>query len=498
MSGALLHMHQVTVSLPRAGQPVRVLTAVDLTVNSGETLALVGESGSGKTTAALAVMRLLPPGATIAGQITLAGTDILALDPPSLRTLRGRDIGMVFQNASAALNPSYPVGHQIAEAYRLQTKSSARTARAHAIALLAEAGIVNPAARISDYPHQFSGGMRQRVMLAMALACSPKLLIADEPTSGLDPANARQTMALIARLQRDRHMAVLLITHDLSIVADHAHRVQVLHAGRTVEHGTPAAFSNAPRTPLQATQSPRLRVTNLSVAYPSRPRLLPGKPGPVLQGISFDLHRGECLGVVGPSGSGKSTLGRAVLQMLRYAGHITLDGQNLASLSKAAHRAQHRRIQPVFQDPTGSLNPTLSIAASIAEPLLLAGVTDPKQRRRQVDALLERVGLPATLGDAAPHAISGGQAQRAAIARALAAEADILVLDEPTSALDVSTQAKLLTLLADLQAERALSYLLISHNSALVGVLAHRILTLPDGLITAPPHQQTGQTPPDA
>jgi peptide/nickel transport system ATP-binding protein len=562
---ALLRLERVGVALPRGGRPVSILDALDLTVQGGRMLTLVGESGSGKTMAALAVMRLLPPGGSIAGRITLGDADLTALTEPQMRAVRGREIGMVFQNPLAALNPSHPVGKQIAEPYRIHGRAGAASGRKRALDLLGEVGIPNPAARIDDYPHQFSGGMRQRVMIAVALACAPKLLIADEPTTGLDPIIARQIMTLIARLRREHAMGVLFITHDLSAIEDQTDDVQVLYAGRTVEHGPAAAFFALPRHPysqallgsiprigqarllsipgtlpepeerpagcrfaprcpyrqhdctlayppehlagqtasaclyprtstaaLEAHRIPiaavdvqrevLLTVDAVSVTYRGRSGLFARHvPAASLQDITLRLGRGECLGIVGESGSGKSTLGRAVLQMTAYQGRIALDGQDFAQVSGAAQRAQRRRIQVVFQDPRESLNPRLTIAHSVGEPMLLAGLRDRAERRRRVDQLLERVGLSARLGDMLPAAVSGGQAQRVAIARALAAEPEIIVFDEPTSALDVSTQAMLLNLLKDLLEERQLGYLLITHDLATVSFLAHRILVLHRG-----------------
>ncbi|MGI4977115.1 MAG: dipeptide ABC transporter ATP-binding protein [Janthinobacterium lividum] len=564
----VLRLEGLSVALPRGRRVVSVLDALDLAVPAGEMVALVGESGSGKTMAALAAMRLLPPGAVLGGQALLRGQDgetrdLLRLGEAALRRVRGRDIGMVFQNPLAALNPSHTVGQQVAEAVRAHTDVDRRGAMARARALLDEVGIPDAANRLGDHPHQFSGGMRQRVMIASALACSPRLLIADEPTTGLDPLVARQIMALLARLRRERGMGVLFVTHDLSVVEEHASRVHVLYAGRSVEWGAAGAFFAHPSHPYSQAllgsvarvgrarlrtipgtlpepearppgcrfaprcayyrppcddgypearavagtmacclYPPEVPAADFEAALPEPPatarralldvedvsvrygrRGLFGKaPAASLAGAAFRLGVGECLGVVGESGSGKSTLGRAILQMAAYEGRILLDGHDLGRLSGPERVQQRRRVQVVFQDPRESLNPRMTVGQSVGEPLRLAG-RPAAERRAAVAGLLERVGLPAALADRLPGSVSGGQAQRIAIARALAAEPDVIVLDEPTSALDVSTQAMLLNLLKDLSTERGLAYVFISHDLAAVSYLAHRIAVLRAGRI---------------
>jgi oligopeptide/dipeptide ABC transporter ATP-binding protein len=584
---AVLRIENMSVSLPRGGhQNVAILDQLNLTIQAGEMLALVGESGSGKTIAALSVMQLLPRSAKILGNIWLGETNLAQLDEPSMRTVRGREIGMVFQNPLAALNPSRTVASQIQEAWTVHRGGSARAARARALELLGEVGIPDPAKRLDDYPHQFSGGMRQRVMIAMSLACSPKLLIADEPTTGLDPLIARQIMALIARLRRELEMGVLFVTHDLSVVEEHADAIHVLYAGRSVEWGGAKAFFEhpahpyseallgsvarvgqarlqnipgnlpepesrppgcrfAPRcgyhkpacdtaypppVPASGTQAaclfplprserityaeniskpPRrnfpsqLDVRGLEVRYAGNGGWFGGASQlpPSLAEASFTLGRGECLGVVGESGSGKSTLGRAVLQMVPYNGTVTLDGEDFTGLKGEAKRARRRRIQVVFQDPRESMNPRMKIGAIIAEPLRLKGKISAAAQQKAVERLLGRVGLNPEMAARLPGSVSGGQAQRIAIARALAAEPEIIVLDEPTSSLDVSTQAMLLNLLKDLATEAGLSYILISHDFAVVSYMADRIAVLNAGrivemndtarLIEAPQHKYT-------
>jgi oligopeptide/dipeptide ABC transporter ATP-binding protein len=585
MTTPVLKLENLSVALPRgAAGTVAILDSLNLTVNAGEMLGLVGESGSGKTIAALSVMRLLPPRAVLTGHAWLGDTDLTTLDERAMRRIRGRGVGMVFQNPLAALNPSKTVASQISEAYRVHEPVSARAGRARALELLGEVGIPNPKSRLDDYPHQFSGGMRQRVMIAMSLACSPKLLIADEPTTGLDPLIARQIMALIARLRAEHDMGVLFVTHDLSVVEEHADAIHVLYAGKSVEWGRAGDFFAHPRHPyseallgsvarvgqarlqnipgnlpepesrppgcrfaprcgyrqpdcelaypppspspgttaaclypLAATaratyaeplakppympNAAQLQIQNLEVRYTGNTSLFSpaAKLPPALTDIAITLGRGECLGIVGESGSGKSTLGRAVLQMIGYSGDIILDGQSFSALRGAQKRNLRKKIQVVFQDPRESLNPRIKIGDIIAEPLRLAGKT--ANLREQVETLLNRVGLNPEMAEKLPAGVSGGQAQRIAIARALAAEPELIVLDEPTSSLDVSTQAMLLNLLKDLAVDAGLSYILISHDFAVVSYMADRIAVLNAGrivemndtaaLISAPQHDYT-------
>jgi oligopeptide/dipeptide ABC transporter ATP-binding protein len=582
---SVLKLENLTVSLPRgAAGTIPILEDLNLSIAAGEMLGLVGESGSGKTIAALSVMRLLPPRAKISGHAWLDGTDLTTLDERAMRRVRGAGVGMVFQNPLSALNPSKTVGAQIAESFLVHNSVGARAARARALELLTEVGIANPSEKINDYPHQFSGGMRQRVMIAMALSCSPKLLIADEPTTGLDPLIARQIMALITRLRREHDMAVLFVTHDLSVVEEHADSIHVLYAGKSVEWGASEKFFAHPRHPyseallgsvarvgqarlqniegnlpepesrppgcrfaprcpyrqpdcdlaypppspsagttaaclypLPATSratyaqplqkqifapaAPQLTIQNLEVRYSSTGSFLTpaAKLPPALTDVALTLGRGECLGVVGESGSGKSTLGRAVLQMIDYDGHITLDGTDFSTLRGHEKRNLRKKIQVVFQDPRESLNPRIKIGDIIAEPLRLAGKTT--NLTQQVATLLGRVGLNPEMASKLPGGVSGGQAQRIAIARALAAEPELIVLDEPTSSLDVSTQAMLLNLLKDLAVDAGLSYILISHDFAVVSYMADRIAVLNAGrvveladtatLIAAPQHDYT-------
>lgn len=558
MSGPVLRMDDVGVALRRGGRVVPVVERFSAQIGAGEMLALVGESGSGKTVAAMSIPRLLPDGTIVRGQISLDGKDISCVPERDLMKVRGRRVGVVFQDPLAALNPVHRIGAQIAEAIWHHGIAPRSAARQRAIQLLDEVGIVDAERRAREYPHQFSGGMRQRACIAMALACEPSLLIADEPLTGLDADTAAQIMALLARL-RDRHgMAVLLISHDLARVRQYADRVHVLYAGRTIEHGPAQSMLAAPRHPYTrallaaspvedqapvgidgAVPEPEARtkccpfldrcgvagpacaveappvstdMTEATCFFPQHgtaevPRGTPHRPTrtgaellraqritvryrtgllarpgpPVLDGASFWLARGECLAVVGPSGSGKSTLGRAVLQMVPYDGDMWLEQEKLSGASRAALRAARRRIGVVFQDPGASLNPILTVAETLGEALELAGVWRGEARRARMGELMRLVGLPESLLDRLPATLSGGQAQRVAIGRALAGAPDVLVLDEPTSSLDVSTQALVLNLLHDLAAERELSYIVITHDLAAVSFLAHRVSVVRNG-----------------
>jgi oligopeptide/dipeptide ABC transporter ATP-binding protein len=541
-----LALRDLTITLPRAGRILPVLEAFCLAIEAGEMVAVVGESGSGKSLAAMSVPLLLPPGAQFSGGIWVNGQDVASLTPRGLRQLRGARVGVVFQDPLGALNPARRVGAQLAEPMMLHRRMTRAAAWAEAEALLAEVGIDQPSLRAQQYPHQLSGGMRQRAGIAMALACRPALLIADEPTTGLDPVLARQILDLLDRLRRDRGLAVLLVSHDLALVRRHADRVHVLYAGRTVEHGPAAAVLTRPGHPYTAGLldasppagrmpraipgtvpepeawppgcrfAPRCPVAGPACAesYPpelagettaaclipgavdggwaqSEMLLLPPPGGEVLRverlsvrygaylalsDINFSLRRGEALAVVGPSGSGKTTLGRAVLQMFGYEGAVVMAGQGLSRWHPL-----RRRLQVVFQDPLASLNPALRVFDTLAEAFRLGGRTDAMRGRAA--AALAQVGLDAALLDRFPATLSGGQAQRVAVARALAAQPDVIVLDEPTASLDSASRANLLALLRDLAGRTGVAYLVITHDLAVAAALARRIAVIEQGKI---------------
>ncbi len=510
-SGNLLEVQGLRVAF--AG--VDVVKGIDFSIAPGEKVALVGESGSGKTVTALSLLGLAAD-AHCRGTARFAGpqgeVDLLALPQRDLRAIRGRDIAMIFQEPMTALNPLFPIGNQIAEVLQLkQGLSKAACARA-VIALLASTGIPEPERRAQAFPHQLSGGQRQRAMIAMALACKPKLLLADEPTTALDVTIRGQILDLLAALQREYGMAVLLITHDLNLVRKFADRVAVMEKGHLVEHGPVAAVFANPRHAYTrklldsrprrnvvevqaldavAPQAPILRAEDLQVSYPVP---IPGIRGwfrkgafVAVKGAGFSVLPGRTLGVIGESGSGKSTLALAMLGLQPFAGRVEVNAQPWGS-SKQADKELRRTIQVVFQDPFSSLSPRLTVEEIVGEGLLVhqASLGAGARQQRVLQALVE-VGLdeqefPNLLGRY-PHEFSGGQRQRLAIARALIVEPRLLVLDEPTSALDVTIQQQVLELLQRLQRERGLSYLLITHDVDVIRAMAHEVLVMKEGEI---------------
>jgi len=492
-----------------------VVHSIDFQIGAGEKLALVGESGSGKTVTALSLLRLVQ-NADLAGVARLFGPepsqgarDLLAIPERELRGIRGKEIAMIFQEPMTALNALYSVGDQISEVLELHEGLSARAAQAAAVQLLADTGIPEPARRARSFPHQLSGGQRQRAMIAMALACKPRLLLADEPTTALDVTVRAQILELLADLQRKYGMAVLLITHDLNLVRRFADRVAVMENGHIVEHGAVATVFDAPQhaytrklidshpardvaaVAARADAAPVLEAKALRVSYPVA---RPGFAGwfrkgefIAVQGADFRIVPGETLGVVGESGSGKSTLALAALGLLKYRGELKVDGKGWA-VDRASDLALRRTMQVVFQDPFSSLSPRMTVEQIVGEGLRVhAPELDTKARRARSLAALADVGLteaqfPALL-DRYPHEFSGGQRQRLAIARALIVDPQLLVLDEPTSALDVTIQKQVLGLLQRLQRERGLSYLLITHDVEVIRAMAHQVIVMKDGAI---------------
>jgi len=504
--------------------------ALSLAIERGETFALVGESGCGKSMTALALLRLLPEtGRIAAGRLWLEGRDLIALSEHDMRRIRGGRIGIIFQEPSTSLNSVMRVGDQILETIVTHTPLRGAAARAHAIAWLRRIGIADAERRINDYPFQFSGGQKQRIMIAIALAAEPALLIADEPTTALDTSVQAQILQLLADVQRELGMAILLISHDLAVVKQVAHHVALMRAGRIVATAPAGEFFRTaqhpyaqelfdavpsfekrgqrlsalpasaapPRTPqacapiAQKPQaSPILTVEHLRVRYPIRKGLLRRVVGHVtaVEDLSFCLHPGETLALLGESGCGKTTTAKALLRLLDAAaavtGQVSLGGENLLSARGAGLRALRRRIQIVFQDPYGSLDPRFCVADLMAE-----GVTHLRPERRPHDVhaqcahLLARVGLPADALARYPHEFSGGQRQRIAIARALAVEPDVLILDEPTSALDVSVQAQLLDVLRELQTTLGIAYLFVTHNVGVAEYFADRVAVMQAGRI---------------
>lgn len=492
-----------------------VVHGVDVQIAAGEKLALVGESGSGKTVTALSLLRLVQ-NADLAGVARLFGPegsqsprDLLAIPERELRGIRGKEIAMIFQEPMTALNALYSVGDQIAEVLELHEGLSARAAQAAAVQLLADTGIPEPARRARSFPHQLSGGQRQRAMIAMALACKPRLLLADEPTTALDVTVRAQILELLADLQRRYGMAVLLITHDLNLVRRFADRVAVMENGRIVEHGAVATVFDAPQhaytrklidshpardvaaVAARADAAPVLEAKALRVGYPvSRPGLAGWfRKGEfvAVQSADFRIVPGETLGVVGESGSGKSTLALAALGLLKHRGELKVDGKGWA-VDRASDLALRRTMQVVFQDPFSSLSPRMTVEQIVGEGLRVhAPELDTKARRARSLTALADVGLTEaqfpSLLDRYPHEFSGGQRQRLAIARALIVDPQLLVLDEPTSALDVTIQKQVLGLLQRLQRERGLSYLLITHDVEVIRAMAHQVIVMKDGAI---------------
>jgi len=495
----LLEIASLSVDFRTASGSARVVDRVSLSIGRGEKFALVGESGSGKTVTALSVLRLNAD-ARYGGSILFEGRDLLALPEREMRGVRGRDIAMVFQEPMTAFNPLYTVGDQICEVLELHEGLSRAQAARRAVELLELTRIPEPQRRFSSLPHQLSGGQRQRAMIAMALACGPKLLLADEPTTALDVTIQRQIVSLLEELQRELGMAVLLITHDLPLVRAFADRVAVMKDGRVVEEGDTAALFGAPREaytrllidsrptrevgPPPAGAPTLVEAEGLRCRFVSRRGWFGRHVFEAVRGVDLRVARGETLAIVGESGSGKTTLGLSLLKLAagETEGAIRLDGQRIDSLSRAAFRPLRRRMQLVFQDPYNSLSPRMTIGQIVGEGLALhlPGL-DARARRERVVAMLAEVGLDESVLDRYPHEFSGGQRQRIAIARAVVLQPDLLVLDEPTSALDVSVQRQVLRLLAGLQERHGLAYLFITHDLAVVRAMAHRVIVMKDG-----------------
>ncbi|MGC5168342.1 dipeptide ABC transporter ATP-binding protein [Luteimicrobium sp. DT211] len=510
MTEPLLRIDDLHVTYASARGEVRAVRGVSLDVAPGETVALVGESGSGKSTTAHAVVRLLASSARITGgHVHFDGTDLATAPARRLRAVRGYGIGLVPQDPTVSLNPVTPVGEQVAEVLRIHGLADRKSAAARAKEALAEAGLPDGVAHL--YPHELSGGMRQRVLIAVALVARPALLIADEPTSALDVTVQRQILDHLEGLTRSAGTGVLLVTHDLGVAADRADRVAVMSQGRIVEVGTPAQVLGAPADPYtraliaaapslntsrslvsarpaaRATgpdaASPVLEVRHLVKEFP-RPRAAGGGVLRAVDDVSFALQQGSTLGIVGESGSGKTTTVRVAVRLADpTSGAVLLDGQDVTRASGARLRALRRRVQLVHQNPYASLDPRLSVERIVTQPLRAFGVGDRASRRARAAELLDQVALPASALARRPAELSGGQRQRVAIARALAPRPEVVVLDEPVSALDVRVQAQVLELLARLQAELGVSYLFISHDLAVVRQIAHDVVVMQDGRI---------------
>ncbi|WP_137873650.1 ABC transporter ATP-binding protein [Rhodococcus sp. Q] len=499
MTEKILDIENLTIRFGPDTDPV--VTELDLVVGAGEIVALVGESGSGKSMTAKAVLGLLPDGAAATGSIRLGGDEIVGTTEADLARLRGTRAAMVFQEPQTALNPVQKVGWQIAQALKARGKISRADARARAVELLRLVEIPDPELRVDWYPHQLSGGQKQRVVIALALSGNPDLLIADEPTTALDVTVQAEILTLLRSLRDERGTAILLITHNMGVVADIAERVAVLRRGKLVEERavhdlftapreryTRQLLAAVPRLPdgnvevaevAASAETPVLSIRDLDVVYPAR---LGNKEFHALHSVSLDVAAGEVLGLVGESGSGKTTLGRAALGVVTAtSGAVTVDGVDLTTVSARELRALRRGVALVHQDPAASLDPRRSIADSIGEPLVVHRAASGALLRTRVEELLDSVRLPRAFADRRPSELSGGQRQRVALARALALAPRLLVADEPTSALDVSVQAEVLDLFADLRQEYRFACLFISHDLAVVHQVADRVAVLRRG-----------------
>lgn len=525
----LLDIRQLDVRFKGSQGTLHAVRGLDLQLHQGETLALVGESGCGKSTTALALLRLLAPGAQVSGQILLDGRDIVQLPLDALRKLRGREVSMIFQEPMTSLNPVYTVGTQIIETLRQHESISAAAARQRAIELLDLVRIPEPQRRVDDYPHQLSGGQRQRVMIAMAVACRPRLLVADEPTTALDVTIQAQILELLDRLRRELSMSLLLITHDLGVVSQWADRVAVMYGGEKVEEASTAQLFAAPAHPytrgllgaslhagqdlhytearlpeIQSRKHPETGLRSFDLHTPKvRPRDTGRKAqaAPLLavehlrtdyatrtgvvhavDDVSFSIGVGETVGLVGESGCGKSTLSKTLLHLVQpAAGRIVFEGTDLTALKGNALQPWRQRMQMVFQDPYASLNPRRTVYDILDIVLYVHGNRSRQDRQRSIASILDRVGLPSNAGNRYPHEFSGGQRQRIGIARALVVKPSLVICDEPVSALDVSIQAQILNLLVELKEEFQLSYLFISHDLAVVRYIADRVLVMHQG-----------------
>lgn len=500
---SVLSISDLRVTFATENGRVEALKGISFDLKQGEILAIVGESGSGKSVAARAALGLLPPSANVTGSIELLGKNLLDLSPRELQRMRGRQASMVFQEPGAALDPVYRVGNQLVEALMAHGDFGHMSAKKRAIELLELVGIPNPAERFRSYPHQLSGGQQQRVMIAMSIALDPPLIIADEPTTALDVTVQAAIMDLLRSLRDRLGISILLISHNMGVVADLADRIVVMNKGEIVEEGdvnqmfyAPAAeytrtlLASVPRLHgttrpdeqiIGAPMAPALRLIDVTVTYPG---VFRRPPVDAVKHVSLEIAPGEILGLVGESGSGKSTLTKAVLGLVSpTAGHVSTLGVDPAATRGADLTRLRRNLGMVFQDPRSSLNPRMTLGEGIAEPLAIHNVGSAADRRQRVLELLDAVQLPSNFAHRFPHELSGGQRQRASLARALSMRPKLVIADEPTSALDVSVQAAVLELFLNLQREFGFACLFITHDLAVVGSLAHRLAVMRYGEI---------------
>ena len=501
MNAPIIEAKNLGVEFWVDGQWVMAAQDINFTVSPGEVLAVVGESGSGKSTSAMSLLGLLPVNGRASGSVRLSGEELIGAEKKRLRQIRGEEIAVIFQEPMTALNPVYTIGFQISEALKVHyPKMTKQQAKERAIELLTMVELPDPEKAFNSYPHQLSGGQRQRAMIAQSLSCDPKLLIADEPTTALDVTVQAEILDLLRNLNQKLQSGVILITHDMGVVADLADRILVMKDGHMVEQGTADQIFNRPQHPYTQTllasvpklgrsarrffevapdAKPVLALKDVSIIYPKRGKV---PAFTAAKNVSFEIYPGEILGLVGESGSGKTTVGRAAIGLLPVSeGSIKLIGEEIAGATQKQLRGLRQRTGVVFQDPGSSLNPRLPIGESIGEPLLLAKKADGTALNQIVEDLLDSVELPRSYRNRYPHELSGGQRQRVGIARAISLNPDLLIADEPTSALDVSVQARFLDLLLELQDKLKFACLFISHDLAVVDTLAHRIAVMQHG-----------------
>jgi len=502
MSEPVLKVKDFTVEFWVDGIWYPAAVTMNFEVNPGQVLAIVGESGSGKSTTAMGLMNLLASNARMSGSVRVKGQEMLGAKGSTLRKFRGKEVAYIFQEPMTALNPVYTIGFQIIETLRTHFDMGPKEARARALELITMVEIPDPATSIDKYPHQLSGGQRQRAMIAQALACDPGLLVADEPTTALDVTVQAEVLDLMRNLKDKLNSAILLITHDMGVVADMADEILVMKDGLTVEHGSADQIFNRPQHPYtqqllaavpklgssvrralpyneSAKPAPVLKLENVTIAYPKRGRI---PEFVAAKNVSLEIYPGEILGLVGESGSGKTTIGRAAIGLIPIKeGKLEIVGKDISRAKSKELSKIRRHTGIVFQDPASSLNPRLPIGESIGEPLFLAGEAKGADLAHRVEDLLDQVELPRSYRNRYPHELSGGQRQRVGIARALALTPDLLIADEPTSALDVSVQARFLDLLQDLQGKLNFACLFISHDLAVVDILSHRIAVMQNG-----------------
>jgi peptide/nickel transport system ATP-binding protein len=530
MSDNLLEIRDLKIAfrVDRKSEPFEAVKGISFDIPTNTTVALVGESGSGKSVSAMSILGLLPDNAIVPAEsrILYGGRDLLKTTMQDLQSIRGKDISVIFQEPMTSLNPVFTVGEQIAEVLRLHMGMGLKAAATRAVELLAEVGIPNPALRVNSFPHELSGGQQQRVMIAMAIACEPKLLIADEPTTALDVTIQKQILDLIAKLQQTHRMSVLFITHDLGVVGDIADSVVVMQSGEIREQGPVKAIFEAPQHPYtkallacrprldhrpmrlpviddfmrgdghphRLEERPRgttpsdpiiLEVKNLNKVFTLKEGFFGKRLIPAVKNVSFSLPKGKTLGLVGESGSGKTTVGLTLMRLHdATSGEVLFEGTDLLRLTEKQMMAYRRRIQIIFQNPYASLNPRMTVGQILTEPMKIHSIgKDDRERIDMAFALLKRVGLSEQSFYKYPHEFSGGQRQRIAIARCLTMKPDVLICDESVSALDVSVQAQVLNLLQDLQDEYGLSYIFISHDLAVVKYISDKVMVMNEGSV---------------